>query len=49
MLDLIPVQTFNSSHAAGLSAPMTVNAIKGTINLKPLHPGQWLEFKPLHH
>jgi hypothetical protein len=26
-----------------------VNAFKGTINVKPLHPGQELEFKPLCH
>lgn len=39
------VQISNSSHAASLSA----HSFKGSINLRCLHTGQQLEFKPQHH
>ena len=35
----------NSSHVAGHVAPMVVNALKGTMNLESVLPGQYVELE----
>jgi hypothetical protein len=43
------MQTFSSSHAAGVGVLYDHDCVLGIKNLKRANPRQWLKFKPQYH